>query len=251
MKESVSTLAPLDSAEHNRPKPAVDKAEAGSKATGACSCSRCGLYRWYPPLMLASTLMAGVFCWMYITKPVFLSEPRDAYQDEAQPAYHEGNPTHADEDTLDSPPTAKKTRTLDPAGSGLPGDSTPEPEIVREAPPAGLPLLSSDMKPVRVQRDGPPLFQPFVIRVPASSSETETGDDEVRTEQPLVTLSNEPDEPNEEVGGEADEQPVSVESEAGAEEDYQVQASFMAEFAAASKGASARGERSNKSRPER
>ena len=35
----------------------------------------CRLYRWYPPLLVTSTVMAGVFCLMYVTKPVFIEAP--------------------------------------------------------------------------------------------------------------------------------------------------------------------------------
>ena len=40
-----------------------------------CTCRRCRLYRWYPPMLVASTVMTALFCFMYLTKPVFLQAP--------------------------------------------------------------------------------------------------------------------------------------------------------------------------------
>ena len=220
MSDRVSKLRPLDS----ESEPPAHEVEEAVVEKGACGCSRCGLYRWYPPLMLGSTILAGVFCWMYITKPVFLSSPSERVMD-AQPAVEER--AHDLNDT-DEPPTAESS-TLDPAIAVLPGDPAGETKMVGE--PLGE-ILGEELMPLVVKREGAPLFKPFVI--PADVLGESPSDAEASTEDqdPQASTSEVSDEAEEE--GEVVNLIASGEGGASSEsEDYQVHASFMAEFSSA------------------
>ena len=37
-------------------------------------CRQCKSVRWYPPLLTLSTVMSGIFCWLYVTKPVHVTQ---------------------------------------------------------------------------------------------------------------------------------------------------------------------------------
>lgn len=210
MNVSVSTPEPLDG--ENRDSSLAHKerlGEGNAASEGRCSCPKCGIYKWYPPLLMLSTLLAGVFCWMYISKPVFLTQPRETFPVEARPAFQEGSP--ASDAELTDPPTAERGGELDPAIEGLPGEAggSLEGEIVAGA------VLSNEMRPLRVKREGPLLFKPFVLGLNSPEGEGE-GEEEVAAEG----------------GSESESESAEADSGSGEVENYRVQASFMAEFAA-------------------
>ncbi len=137
----------------------------GTEAAGGefeSSCPSCGLYKWYPPLLLLSVIMAGVFCWMYITKPVFLSQPGNAPAVGARPALQERGPG----DSSDAvPPTAdysggESGGVLDPAVTSLPGDSASV--VESDSGPEADAIPGVGLKPLRIRR-GPALFRPFPV----------------------------------------------------------------------------------------
>ena len=117
MSESISRL---NSVESERIPANVKSGMESLERPDQCACQRCGLYRWYPPLMLMTTALAAVFCWMYITKPVFLSAP--AHQPlNTPPAIQEKRPVREDEPTRHTAGGGN----LDPAIARLPGDPAP------------------------------------------------------------------------------------------------------------------------------
>lgn len=95
------------------PEPPTRIAHGAGRDGEACACPKCGLYRWYPPLLLLSTIMAGVFCWMYVTKPVFLAPAQHAAPGAVQPAIKDNEPTPGMQSG--EPQTAEVERALDPA----------------------------------------------------------------------------------------------------------------------------------------
>ena len=182
-----------------------------------CPCQRCGLYRWYPPMMLMTTALAAVFCWMYITKPVFLSTPADLPLN-TRPAIQEMRPVREDEPT----PHTARAGNLDPAIARLPGDPAPTGDAS-----AGDEIPGEELKPQIVKRQGPALFRPIPsgeiperreIVVPGSglraAAEAGSGQDEDQIPaEDVVSLV---------AGGEGGPNSSS--------EEFRVHASFMAEF---------------------
>lgn len=142
--------------------PSNDPRHEGPEGS-ACECSNCGLYRWYPPLLVLSTIMAGVFCWMYISKPVFVAQPQEQEMIQALPADQEARPGVTRE-SHELPPTAAVTSSLDPGAGSLPG----EPEsllggdtLLGEADLLNSPIGGGSLQPIVVRREGQrrPLFR--------------------------------------------------------------------------------------------
>lgn len=175
--------------------------------------------------MLFSTVLAAVFCWMYVTKPVFLSAPNDHQSIETQPAVQEANPEERVHGTL-SPPTAGASGNLDPAVASLPGDSV---LVAPQSLASESTVPGDELKPLVVRRDGPILFKPFVLNGDQStSSESE----KVEQVDPKPTANA--DAPADEIATATPAEPDHEQPEARSDEtDYQVRASFMAEFSPA------------------
>ena len=102
----------------------------------ACSCPSCNLYRWYPPLLVLSTIMAGIFCWMYVSKPVFVSPSGGGESSAVQPAVDHGG--GGGESAEWEPSTASLQDRLDPGLGGLPGE-----EVVPAGAEVGRPAGAS------------------------------------------------------------------------------------------------------------
>ena len=214
MSESISRLNPVESERI----PANVKAGTESlERPDLCACQRCGLYRWYPPMMLMTTALAAVFCWMYITKPVFLSTP--AHQPlNTRPAIQEKRPVREDEPTRHTAGGGN----LDPAIARLPGDPAPTGDSS-----AGEEIPGEELKPLIVKRQGPSLFRAIppgempgrreiAVEAPevGDAAEAGSGQDENQVpEEDVVSLV---------AGGEGGQNSSS--------EEFRVHASFMAEF---------------------
>lgn len=230
MIQSVSTLSPLDSEKPVVPSKAPESVEGVQGERSQCTCPRCGMYRWYPALMLLSTILAGVFCWMYVTKPVFLSAPDDRRHMEAQPAIQEVVPERIQGDL--SPPTAGLRGNLDPAVARLPGDSAPIGEV--DSRTSELP--GETLQPLVVRRKGPALFRPFVVGRTGGEgpSSKELAEGDLAAVHPGVTI--EEAGVQEPMKGEETVRRLELPKERSDQEDYQVRASFMAEFSSAGSG---------------
>ncbi len=170
--------------------------------------------------------MAAFFCWMYIKKPVFLSTPSDQKSIEALPAIQEGRPMELKDEL--STPTAESVGRIDPAIANLPGDSVTESLL-------GSPMndgLGSGLKPLLVRREGSPLFRPLGRdTLPQLTEDSPVGRERVSTRGP-GQIQNANDEAGEEVEVE-NLVPLGEGGRPVDSDDYQVHASFMAEFAAA------------------
>lgn len=225
MSQSVSNLTPLDS-DHDK----VDNIPKESSEKGRCACGKCGLYRWYPPMILISTVMAAIFCWMYIKKPVFLSTPSDKKSFETQPAIQERRPV--DMETELSPPTAESVGRIDPAIAVLPGD--PVSESLSSLSSAGA--HGTELKPLVIKREGPALFRPLDADLAPSTEQAVAEQSEDPPVEPTSQIEDIAEQNQEERGNPGDEPEVVnlVSSGEGAgpvdSDDYQVHASFMAEF---------------------
>ena len=207
-----------------------DTPGASGASSARCTCERCGLYRWYPPMMLVSTVLTAAFCWMYITKPVFLSTPAGR-EIETRSTIQERRP--ADTGTP-AAHTASKGK-LDPALDRLPGDpgSGEENSPVEE-------LLQENLKPLVVEREGPVRFKPVPagggagpprFRPPAAGRGA--GPVVVRRDfppEPLVIIREQP-ELTSEGQQPAEDHVVPVGSGVDSDsEEFQVRASLLAEF---------------------
>ena len=173
------------------------------------------MYRWYPPMMLMTTALAAVFCWMYISKPVFITAPAEQPM-EIRPAIEDEQPVPRGQ------PAAHTAGggILDPAIGRLPGDPVGD----HEGPPeADIPM--EELKPLIVKRRGPSLFRP----IPANGISERTG---------IVVEDPGPGTPEQD-GGDWD--PVPEDSGPGpggggkdgydsGSQELRVHASFMAEF---------------------
>ena len=127
-------------------------------ADSTCSCQRCSLYRWYPPMMLASTTLTAVFFWMYVTKPV-LSPALDLNPLTLEPSFEEtGSGSEEGTDSYAATPAI-----LDPGVGLLPGDLEKETGALAEEEISG-----ETLRPLIIKRNGPSLFRRFT---PASVSE--------------------------------------------------------------------------------
>ena len=227
MSKSVSTLSPLDSEQPVVPLATPEFVEGVQEERSQCTCSRCGMYRWYPGLMLLSTILAGVFCWMYVTKPVFLSAPVDRQQMEAQPAIQELVPERIQGDL--SPPTAGLRGNLDPALANLPGD--PAPIATVDSGTSELP--GDEFQPHFGGRKGPTLFRPLVVEGTGGekpSPKEPAGRDLVAADRAVTSEESVGQEP---INAEVAVPRLKLPEGRSDQEDYQVRASFMAEFSSA------------------
>ena len=190
-----------------------------SKRAGSCSCQSCRLYRCYPPMMLITTALAAVFCWMYITKPVFLTTPEDHLMD-ARPAVQEKRPVEEDKPTSHTAGVGN----LDPALGRLPGD----PAMVDDLSPEDE-IPGEKLKPLIVNRRGPSLFRPI-------PSHEMSGGKEIAREPLEAAVAEEGSSgPGEnQVSEEYDVSPVGARQEGqdSGSEEFRVNASIMAEFSA-------------------
>lgn len=189
-----------------------------SKVSERCNCQRCGLLRYYPPMMLITTAAAAVFCWLYVTKPVFVTGVM-----EQPPVVEEISQDQAPRDEHEPVFHPEVTGALDPGIGTLPGD---------EVPPDGKfgedHIPAEELKPLIVKRQGPSLFRP----IPREEMPPKMGVAEAR---PAILKGDAHDRTDrnqsaiEEVvssggGGEVREDRASG--------DLHVHASFMAEFSA-------------------
>ncbi len=230
MSQSVSSLSPLDSEKPVVPSKAPESVEGVQGERSQCTCPRCGMYRCYPALMLLSTILAGVFCWMYVTKPVFLSSPDNRQHMEAQPAIQEVVPERIQGDL--SAPTAGLRGNLDPAGASLPGDSALTGEVDSETSEGA----GETLRPLVVRRKGPALFRPFVAG--------ETGGERPSPKEPVERdpaavhpgVAIEEAVVQEPMKGEGRVPRSELSEGRSDQEDYQVRASVMADFSLAGSG---------------
>lgn len=151
--------------------------ESGARPRERCP-ANCKLYRWYPPLLVLSTVMAGVFCLLYVTKPVFLEAPNQNQPDPHNVSVFAEQIAHTDPASTGDSEKALMPVHLDPDISG--GRQEP---ADREGDSAGLPSVA-ELKPMQVQKPTKSLFQPMdpedmpdaipskVIAVESASSET-------------------------------------------------------------------------------
>lgn len=134
MERKVSDLAPLDRAQASEQE--IESRVANEPPTAACACPSCGTYRWYPPLLVLSTILTGVFCWLYVTKPVFMAQGEESIEEEAVAAVEEKEQPVL-RSAVDSVPRSTgasqehplnlrrphaEQDTLDPKAPGLPGE---------------------------------------------------------------------------------------------------------------------------------
>ena len=237
MMSEIITRRPAEGAEPG--SPALEKGGGMESALPArCTCQRCGLYRWYPLMMLGSTALAAVFCWMYITKPVFLSAPSGQTHD-AHPAIQEKRPIEHGEP---APHTAHGGN-LDPALGHLPGDPAPE----TSSPPVEE-LLGEELKPLVVKRECPSLFEPIPkselsgrSRSPSSGAAEGAAPIVIKREsapEPLVIRREEENTARGEEQPGEDHVGLVAPGEGGRNsdsEEFQVRASLLAEFSSGGK----------------
>ena len=115
----------------------------------------CTLYRWYPPLLVVSTVMAGVFCLLYVTKPVFLEAPNFRRPEQFNVPVNAGQIAKSDEGVdRDLGGTIIPVH-LDPGFSSLPGDSGVDEGLIQGVPPI------AELEPLNVPRASKPLFEPL------------------------------------------------------------------------------------------
>lgn len=134
-----------------------------------CKGGRCNLYRWYPPLLVVSTIMTAVFCYLYLTKPVFLEAPSMKVNDggdkvppgymivgtgpeRTPPAPEPGLRRELDPGRLSFP---SEPREVDPVVAAL---SQPEPLDVLD-----VPALAPALEPVPREE---PVMKPFFVERP-------------------------------------------------------------------------------------
>ena len=205
--------------------------EAGpSKVSERCNCQRCGLLRWYPLMMFITTAAAAVFCWLYVTKPVFVTGAM-----EQSPDVEEISQDQAPLDDQKPVFHTAATGMLDPGVGVLPGDHAPPDEMLGEDN-----IPAEELKPLIIKRQGPSLFHP----VPLEEMPGRTGAAEA---SPVIEKGNVVRDRSgrnqiviEEVESPGGGGKVREDSASG---DFQVHASFMAEFSALER------ERKKKSQP--
>lgn len=191
----------MNEQEHLETKP-LDAPGRGSGALGregeegclagtkACRCGRCRLYRSYPPLLAASTLMAGVFCVLYLTKPVRFSAPAGGGIPVVAPAAPSAGLLVEAAAVGGAVPDPDDGRGLDPMLGGLPGDQPDGPpdmdgfRLATRGPAPATPV-GNDFKPLVVDGPREGLFVPGRPVGPAG----ETGGPEPEAElQPVAAV---------------------------------------------------------------
>ena len=189
MKKTAVPAAPDPSLEHapdGAGPPACQDEESHD------DCSSCDLYKWYPPLLLLSTIMAGVFCCLYLTKPVFVVPAGGGAPVSGSPAvelYHSG-----EEESDLEPKTAQVPAPLNPEQGSLPGED-----------PAAAPLPGG-LQPLRGAGEGGATFRPLAgdatakgtlppqqVIIGGVQSEPIRVDRDVSSQQPLRIVQRIPD----------------------------------------------------------
>ncbi len=177
-------------------------------------CQHCRVSRWYPPMLLASTVLTTVFFWMYITKPVFSPvsppAPNSTIQGQDQ--------IQADETKLH----LVSQSNLDPGTSTLPGDLQSQPMGTDQEEISG-----DRLRPLIIKRNGPSLFRPFTQEASSGPSAGEA-DSRIRKSGPVSDKRPEKAEVSGGESGSSDSESSSAErSDSG---DLHVHASIMGEF---------------------
>jgi len=139
--------------------PALPTLLASTPAASYSSSNRrmvtCGAQKLYPVLLCASTLVAGAFCLLYITKPVILA----ASNPTSIPPIAKNYPLISESPQGTSPTTQAATPTLLPSPNRLPGESrsasaeTPPaaPDSSRLPPPPSLSKSDFEETNLRIQ----------------------------------------------------------------------------------------------------
>ena len=115
-------------------------------------CNSCNLVKWYPPLLTMSTIMAGVFCWLYVTKPVLVTKTVMPSV-EAPSTQLVASAPDLNGDVVVRAVSAMPT--LSPDVGFLPGE-----KLLGQAQ-LEPPVPGQDVEAVRVQRSARSLFQPL------------------------------------------------------------------------------------------
>lgn len=131
------------------PLPEPVSPAAASSPQGNSRLSTCVVQRAYPWLLFTSTAIAGIFCLLYITKPVILAS-------QAPPPFSLGNPVPPTSSSTTSLSTSKveSPPSLMPNADHLPGDkisARPDPVSTHEAHPASQPVAAFEQTNLRVQ----------------------------------------------------------------------------------------------------
>ena len=111
--------------------------------------------RWYPPLLTLSTLMSGIFCWLYVTKPVHVTQTVISSGVGSDVAGLPVLSSLEDEGQASAAGKGSAFSGLDPERAGLPGDPIP----VAESKATVLP--GQEFAPLVVPRPTEPVFQPM------------------------------------------------------------------------------------------
>lgn len=119
------------------------------------SCTSCQLVKWYPPLLTLSTVMAGVFCWLYVTKPVVVTKTMIPESD-SPPSLIVKQDLHENRDlVVKIESETSQGDTLNPELGFLPGEeNAPAPSFSDAIPGQGVEI-------VRVKRSERRLFKPL------------------------------------------------------------------------------------------
>lgn len=113
--------------------------------------------RWYPPLLTLSTLMSGVFCWLYVTKPVQVTQTViESTQAGAElPALVREAPPATGNFVLSQDTAPAQSLSFTPEQGGLPGEGVSATGLESNLVPG------QDVAPVVVQRGKSSLFKPM------------------------------------------------------------------------------------------
>lgn len=128
-----------------------------SRATGEEKTSRYrSSIRWYPPLLTLSTLMSGVFCWLYVTKPVHVTQTvvEPASMDSSMNLVRQ-EPMVAQELAFEDKLATSRLASLDPERGGLPGEGTTASRAGAEYVPG------QEVQPVVITRERSDVFKPM------------------------------------------------------------------------------------------
>ena len=208
-----------DSAQGESMTPGMGLGTEPSQVSERCNCQRYGIFRWYPPMMFITTAAAAVFCWMYVTKPVFVTEPARQSLD-IEPVIQDQAPVEESEPVLHTAALGM----LDPDIGSLPGDHAPP---GKEGEDDEIP--GEELKPLIVKRQGPPLFHP----VPPDEMPRRTGIAETSSATTEGDAANDGPVRNQVVTqGIASPGRGREIREDSASGNFHVHASFMAEFSA-------------------
>ena len=157
------------------------------RAQNSYKCTNCRAIKWYPPLLTLSTLMSGVFCWLYLTKPVQVTqtviEPTGVSDSGALVQESQTSPGDLVIAKSSVPPPAS----FDPEQSGLPGESSgPSAEVASVVP-------GQDVQPIIVPRAKAIRFEPMTAEEieSALSSRGESPVEVAPEDLPAVELTGE------------------------------------------------------------